>query len=296
MISSIQTFLNQLNKTILTLIRITLLSKIPQKLHVDKKFGECVLLGNGPSLTQSLKDHPEFINQRRLFCVNFFAVSQLYEQLKPSIYVIAAPEIGMKKADNALLEKYADLFLTISQKTEWPVWLYLPFSVRKSDFFKSNIMKQLSRNHNIKVCFFNNTPVEGFWGFCLFLFRLNLGMPRPHNVLIPSIFMAINLSFFRIYLLGVDHSWLREIYVNENNDVLIRQKHFYDHDNSVPRPMLKKGQDKRKLHEVLIKFVYAFEGYFILEKYAQSRNVKIINATPGSYIDAFERYREGYLL
>ncbi len=293
MIVAIQTFLNQLTKTILTLIRIILLSKIPQKLSVDKKSRECVLLGNGPSLAQSLKEHPEFIDRRSLFCVNFFAVSQLYERLKPSIYVIAAPEIGMKKVRNSLLEKYADLFVTISQKTEWPLWLYLPFSLRRSTFFKNNIRETLSRNQNIKVRFFNNTPVEGFWRFCSFFFRLNLGMPRPHNVFIPSIFLAINLSFPKIYLLGADHSWLKEIYVDETNNVMIRQKHFYDADNSTPRPMLKKGKDKRRLHEVLIKFVYAFEGYFILEKYARSRKVKIINATPGSYIDAFERYREG---
>lgn len=294
MIVAIQTFLNQLGKTIITLIRIILLSKIPQKLPLDKKFGECVLLGNGPSLTQSLTEYPEFINNRQLFCMNFFAISQLYEQLKPSMYIIAAPEIGMKRVNASITERYADLFLAISQKTTWPVWLYLPFSVRKGTFFKSNLLKQLSRNQNIQVCFFNNTPVEGFWRFCIFLFRLNLGMPRPHNVLIPSIMLAINLSFSKIYLLGADHSWLKEIHVTEDNEVLIRQKHFYD-DDPAPKPMLKKGQGKRRLHEVLIKFVYAFEGYLILEKYAQSREVKIINATPGSYIDAFERYREDYV-
>ena len=293
MIVTIQTFLNQFGKTILTLIRIILLSKIPKKLPPPREFDECVLLGNGPSLTQSLKDHPDFINQRSLLCVNFFAVSELYEQLKPSIYTIAAPEIGIKGIRTSIIAKYDELFHTISQKTEWPLWLFLPFSVRKSSFFKNNIGKQLSRNPNIKVCFFNNTPVEGFWCFCHFFFRLNLGMPRPHNVFIPSIFLAINMSFSKIFLLGADHSWLKEIHVNENNEVLIRQKHFYDPDNSTPRPMLKKGQDKRRLHEVLIKFVYAFEGYFILERYAQKRKVKIINATPGSYIDAFERYREG---
>ncbi len=293
MIIAIQTFLNQLGKTILTLIRIILLSKIPQKHPVDNTFEECVILSNGPSLTQSLKDHPEFIESRELFCVNFFAVSDLYEKLKPSLYIIAAPEMGMKNVSTATRERFADLFLKISQKTTWPVVLYLPFSVRKNALFKSNILNPLSRNNNIKICFFNNTPVEGFWLFCVFFFRFNLGMPRPHNVLIPSILLAINLSFSKIYLLGADHSWLNEIHVDENNEVQIHQKHFYDHDTAVPRPMLKKGQGIRRLHEVLIKFVYAFEGYFILEKYAQNRNVKIINATPGSYIDAFERYREG---
>lgn len=292
MIVSIQTFLNQLGKTIITLFRIVLLSKIPKKLSFARKFDECVLLGNGPSLNQSLKEHPEFIHNRTLFCVNFFAVSKLYEQLKPSIYVIAAPEIGIKHIRPQLKERYTELFLTISKKTDWPIWLYLPFSVKSSIFYKRNIRQVISRNTKITVRFFNNTPVEGFWRFCIFFFRFNLGMPRPHNVFIPSIFLAINLSFTKIFLLGADHSWLKEIHVNEQNEVLIDQKHFYDKEDSTPRPMLKKGQDKRRLHEVLIKFVYAFEGYFILERYAIHRKIKIINATPGSFIDAFERYRE----
>lgn len=292
MIVAIQTFLNMLGKAVITLIRIVLLSKIPKKLSFAGKSDQCVLLGNGPSLNQSLKDHPEFIKNRTVFCVNFFAISELYEQLKPSIYVIAAPEIGIKNVQPHIKERYVRLFLTICEKTEWPIWLYLPFSLRRSGFFRNKILNELSRNTNITVRFFNNTPVEGFWRFCRFFFRLNLGMPRPHNVFIPSIFLAINLSFKKIYLLGADHSWLKEIHVDENNNVLINQKHFYDEDHSTPRPMLKKGRDKRRLHEVLIKFVYAFEGYFILERYAQSRQVKIINATPGSYIDAFERYRE----
>jgi len=41
--------------------------------------------------------------------------------------------------------------------------------------------------------------------------------------------------------------------------------------------------------ELLTKFVHAFNGYFILKDYAKSQGTTIINATPGSYIDAFER-------
>jgi hypothetical protein len=43
------------------------------------------------------------------------------------------------------------------------------------------------------------------------------------------------------------------------------------------------------LHEILSTMSLAFESYHILKKYADYKEVKILNSTPGSYIDAFER-------
>jgi hypothetical protein len=73
------------------------------------------------------------------------------------------------------------------------------------------------------------------------------------------------------------------------NRVLIRQKHFYDENTAKPRPMSRAGVGERKLHEILIKFVHAFSGYHEINEYAKSRGVEILNATPGSFIDAFKR-------
>jgi hypothetical protein len=39
----------------------------------------------------------------------------------------------------------------------------------------------------------------------------------------------------------------------------------------------------------LTKFVHAFNGYFILNEYARSQGVTVINNTPSSFIDAFTR-------
>ena len=58
------------------------------------------------------------------------------------------------------------------------------------------------------------------------------GVPRPHNVLIPSIAMGLRLPFKKIYLAGADHSWLPEITVTDDNVVLMHQKHFYDQNKS----------------------------------------------------------------
>lgn len=114
------------------------------------------------------------------------------------------------------------------------------------------------------------------------------GMPRPHNVLIPGVFMSINIGFNQIFLVGTDHSWLPLISVNENNDALINQQHFYDEGQTQKGQMYRNSQPRR-LHEILEKFMLSFRAYFDLKEYAETRCVKIYNCTPGSYIDAFER-------
>ena len=57
-----------------------------------------------------------------------------------------------------------------------------------------------------------------------------------------------------------------------------------------PKPMYHGTTKKeRKLHEVLIKFYYAFKGYWDLKEYAGKKNVEIVNLTANSYIDAFNK-------
>jgi hypothetical protein len=100
---------------------------------------------------------------------------------------------------------------------------------------------------------------------------------------------AISIGFKTIYIFGADHSWLKDIEVDNDNNVLVNQKHFYDNDTSKPRPMHKKGIHNRKLHEVLMKFMLAFAGYHEINDYSRRKGINIYNATTGSYIDAFKR-------
>jgi hypothetical protein len=92
-----------------------------------------------------------------------------------------------------------------------------------------------------------------------------------------------------IILLGVGHTWLRDLTVTENNEVLLNQKHFYDKGKSEAKPLDKRGTGSRNLFEVLSKFTLAFYGYFIIRDYADKLKVKIFNGTEDSFIDAFER-------
>jgi hypothetical protein len=291
--SQIQIFLENLLLSILTIGKVILLSR--PLLRYPKLTGDhkvCVIMGNGPSLHQTITRHTAFLEDKVLFCVNIFSRTRDYEMLKPSCYVITSPEFWINDAKKGWYEDRYKTFEEIVEKTDWDLNLIVPLLARKDKKW----IKFMRKNPHINLIYFNNTPIEGFTWINHLLYNLNLGTPRPHNVLIPSIFIAIKCGFKKIYLAGTDHNWLEDIQVTENNEVLLSQKHFYDKqfkdrndkNSPHPRPMYHgPTSKKRKLHEVIIKFYYAFRGYWEIQDYAQTKDVEIVNLTMNSYIDAF---------
>lgn len=132
------------------------------------------------------------------------------------------------------------------------------------------------------------TPVEGFAPVCHAAFSAGLGTPRPRNVLIPSIMCAIREGFGTIYIAGADHSWTKTLDVDEENRVVSLQPHFYE-DNEHEKKRVVTEYHNYPLHTILKSLYTAFRSYFHIRDYAGSLGVKIINITPGSFIDAFER-------
>ncbi len=283
----IQTFLDNLGKTIATLARLILLSKWNVKIKKTKQTKEIVILGNGPSLKEMITKQIDFLKDKELICVNHFPTTEFYTQLKPRFYMTSAPDLWLDNIDNQFVEASNRLFTAMTEKTNWHIDFFIPFESQKYKRWQ-NILHE---NKKIHIFFYNNTPIETWKVLRHFLFRKNFGMTRPHNIMVPSIFNAMNLGYKKIYLFGAEHSWLKDISVNENNQALINQKHFYDEQTSKPQTLDKRGVGARRLHEILHKFMLAFKGYFVLNEYAKSQNVQILNATPNSFIDAFERIK-----
>ncbi len=282
---SIKAFLQKLGQTLESILRIVLLSKFKVDKHEKPSTTEILILGNGPSLTDDLKNYPTFLTNKTLICVNHFPKTDLYQKLKPSIYITGAPDLWLDDIEEKYVTQSKELFEAMQNKTTWPIAFYIPFEAKKNLRWQ----KQLSGNPNISIHYYNNIPIEGWAFFTYWCFRHNLGMPRPHNVMIPSMMLSLSLGFKTINLLGTDHSWLSEISVTESNEVLINQKHFYDQKTSKGQPLDKRGKGKRTLPELLHKFMTAFNSYFEIEEYAKHKGVKILNATNGSFIDAFEK-------
>lgn len=284
--SDFQQVVENLVKVGLSLLRMIVFSRpLFRHIYPPRNHDRCVILGNGPSLTGMIERYEALLRGCDLFCVNHFPTTPLFERLKPAFFIASAPDLFYDNIEEHFIIQSNRLFESLAAKTTWPLAVFMPAEARKYERWQ----RHLKQHAYISIYYYNTTPIEGFRGFRHFLFKAGTGMPRPHNIMIPAIWTAINMKYQTVSLWGADHSWLREISVDEQNNALINQKHFYDADTARPAPLDKKGKGRRRLHEILYKFMTAFASYFVLREYADSCGVAILNATNGSFIDAFER-------
>lgn len=272
--------LGAVGQDMMSLIKVCLMSRRSSPLPVPAA-DELVILANGPSLAATVTEHRDFLAGKELLAVNFFATSELFTELKPQYYLIADPLFW-------ILDDHRErLFGTMARLTSWPMHFFVPAKA----FADSRWQDVIAANPNISLHQYNTTPVEGTACLSHFLYRKGLGTPRPHNVLIPSIALALRMPFKKIYLAGADHSWLPEISVTDDNEVLMNQKHFYDKGKSEAKGVRQENLSTARLHTILFHMYTAFKAYFILKDYSASLGKEIINITPGSFIDAFPRLK-----
>lgn len=269
-------------QSLLSVVKIVLQSRLNTTLPTSfRNADELLILANGPSLNKTVQEAAGFIKGKTLLAVNFCVSSPMFEELKPELYLIADPLFWI------VPEKRVQLFETMVRKTVWPMCLFIPVRAYKNKDWQP----MLAANPHIKVYAYNTTPIEGFQNICDFIFDRGWGVPRPHNVLIPSIAMGLRLPFKKIYLAGADHSWLPEITVTDDNEVLMHQKHFYDQNQSQAAKVQKEDLNSAHLYTILYHMYVAFKSYFVLDAYARKKGKEVINVTPGSYIDAFRRMK-----
>ena len=254
-----------------------------------RKNENCVIFGNGPSLKNAIHAAPKFLKDKDLICVNFFPNTALYEEVKPAFFVGCDAKLWEcieQEEDHPTKAPSIALFENLKNKTDWKLTLLIPYQARKWKKWQDLV----SKNKLIKIVYYNRTPLSGGKSFLHKFFSMRLGMPRPHNVMIPSIFNTIGMGYKQIFLFGVEHSWLTDIHTNDDNEVMLGISHFYKNDKKPVNKSLYFEQNQRaKYHEILESKIIVFKGYHILEGYAKSKRVDIYNMTEGSHIDAFKR-------
>ncbi|RYU97016.1 hypothetical protein [Emticicia agri] len=259
----------------ISVIKVLFLSKFSvRKVRAGSPY--CGVLGNGPSLKTSLQKDLAFIKKLELFAVNLFSVTPEYIELKPKNYLI----LDMSFLNPA--HSCQDGLKAMANLTTWEMNLYVPYQMLKSAFFVS----QFRANPNIRLIPYNYTIVTGYRWLAYWFFRRGLGMPQCQNVLVATLFYAINMGFKEIYLFGADHSWHEMIKLDENNNMVVSDSHFYQHkdiDIAV--------KENSYMSQQLFSLHKAFYGYEVLGKYAKSLGIKIYNASAKSYIDVFEKVK-----
>lgn len=237
---------------------------------------QLIILGNGPSLRTNLDNDLDLLRSADTLAVNFAANTPEFSEIQPTYYLLADPHFFDKAGEDPNVGRLIENLNSIT----FQMTLFVPAGARKADSY--------FHNHNLTVKHFSFTAVEGYTWFENAMMNSHRGMPRPRNVLIPSIMVGIWLGYKEIYLLGADHSWLKTLSVNDRNEVVSIQPHFYKED-SREQQRVNEVYVNRQLHEVLESMMIAFKSYHRIREYADRCGTQIFNSTPSSMIDAFER-------
>ncbi|MDE7419145.1 MAG: hypothetical protein K2N35_02935 [Muribaculaceae bacterium] len=259
--------------------KVLLLSKRPSPAGSPKN-ELLIIMGNGPSLRETIANHSDLLKMSKTLAVNFAANADSYFELKPDIYVLADPHFFRVGEDGLSSDPNVRRLWENIAKTEWNMALYLPCKAKIPDSIKHNTC--------IKIKRYNLTPGEGLEAPVHWLYRKGLAMPRPRNVLIASIMIALREGYRDIYIVGADHTWSRDLWVDDKNRVISVQKHFYK-DNDKEFERVAQEYAGYHLHDILNSLTIAFRSYHQIAEYARKIGAKITNCTPGSFIDAFPR-------
>ena len=280
-------FLGTLFASLLSLVKVTIRGRHATRLPA-RQLPTCSVLGNGPSLNESLTEQLDFIRQTEIVCVNNFAHSPAFAQLRPQNYVISDPNYFVfteQTTDRDDIRQTLSVFL---EQVDWPMTLYVPHFAKGS-----YLLGQIERgNTHIQIVYFNYTVVSGFKNLTYWLYERGLGMPRAQTVIIAALTLMVNRKFDTIYLFGADTSWHEQIRLNDQNQLLIRQVHFYDKPADVRHEPVYSDKHRQRTFSMASQFLSlhkVFHGYEVLRNYADHRGVTILNASAKSYIDAFER-------
>jgi hypothetical protein len=242
--------------------------------RIERLGDELVILGNGPSLGNFLEEKSAFLEGKESMCVNYAVESVAFATIRPRYYIAVDPVIYTP-------EGVERLFAALARKTAWELHLFVPDRFRKAAGWR----RAVEGNPYIKIHRVNTTPIEGTDALCFPLYRSRLGMPRPRNVLIPALMCGLWMGYRTIWTVGVEHTWHLLLRVDDRNELMIDDRHFYDpNDRETVR-----RHGKFRMDTIFRSLYIVFAGYHTIERFSRRLGAAIYNITPGSYIDAFER-------
>ena len=121
----------------------------------------------------------------------------------------------------------------------------------------------------------------------MWLYKKGWVSPDGTNVSIGAIYSSILNGYKEINLLGLEHSWMKDVKVNDKNEVVLINRHYYGDVEHVWRDY---EGNPIKLTDFLASQLQTFTSHMDLRSFADYLgDVRIINRTKGSYIDAYER-------
>ncbi len=282
----IQRFFESLYQALISLIRVFARFRFRSDLNHTKITGsELVILANGPSLRADLDNYPVFFKGKQMMCVNQFVLSDDYERLKPQYYILLDIGFFVENTIPRVAEVREQVKQALIRKTTWPITLCCPAEGRNSRFH----LDLAASNVPVTFAFFNRTVVDGLKPIRHWLYRRQMGMPPPQNVLIGALMAGLAAGFRKIIILGADHSWHKGLEIGTDGKLVSAEHHFYDKQPwkvAVEHP---ETMQRATLHDYFFNLYRTFRSYHLIQEFARSTGATIINSSSVTFIDAFER-------
>lgn len=241
------------------------------------------LLANAPSLKEVLPRlavDREFKNTD-FIVLNYFANTPEFLSIKPTHYCLADPMFFHK---NHNYDKVSKLFLILNNNVDWDMNIYIPYFDRHH-FIKFSGLT----NSHIKIVPINTGAYHGYPYLLNWVYSHGLTSPPFQTVANMAIFIGINSGYERIRLYGVDHTFFNGLCINDQNQVCMKEEHFYE-TKPVLKPIIRNDNDKPwKMSEYIAAISKMFKSHDLLADYARYTGTEIINCTQCSLIDSYQR-------
>ena len=246
--------------------------------RTSKKSNKLFILANGPSLSE-VYNQLDKVKDVDFCAVNNSILTDFFWEKHPKIYCFT--DRGFHSVDSEEIKSVRNKILEIN----WPIAICIPYHYPK--WFAQHCQK----NSYVKVYRYNTSPwspeLKIFKSLRMYFYAHGLCAPNCSNVIVAAIYSSILLGYKSIYLFGVEHSWMRDVRVNEKNEVVLVDRHYY---GEKERVWVDYNGNPIKISDLCESLSSTFHSYYDLEEFSKYIGaVKIINCTKGSYIDAFER-------
>ena len=241
-------------------------------------------IGNGPSIKPQLEKYAAEISKYDCICVNHFADSDFFGQVKPRFYLVIDPYFFAEDSHEDYRAKVDKTYRCLNEKVSWNMTLFVP-SRKAKEFLKSKIS-----NSKISTCIYNSTGISHrFEPFVFPFFKWNLASLVGHNVLVSAIYIGLVIGYKNVIVLGGDYSWLESMSVDQDNNLLCSTKaHFYGSETEPWYSSYRKDQISR-VDSVLYLLSLSFRGHVLLNSFAIYMGSEVKNASAYSWVDAYKR-------
>lgn len=249
------------------------------------------VLVNGPSLKKALEDYDKGIYKfdENSFMVNLSPLDPRFFKIKPKHFLLSDPifyqDFEQKK------DQVRRMYDLLEERVDWDMYLYMDF-FNEWEYDKLIAYSRL-KNPHVHFVRMNRWHCSSLIPSLRHsLYKKGWFMPEDGTIANVAIYIALIEGYKEIELYGADHNMFLELAVNNNNELCSLDSHFYE-DGKPKMHVLKNcltTEDKPfRVHEFLYIVYVMFNSHNLLRQFADYMGARVLNCTPGSMIDSYER-------